>query len=142
MERTEGLASYVIENSALRGTFRRFRDWEAETGYTDARWEHRLELDEWENIHSLTNTQLELVFWTTFRKLLTVIVEDPYLGLAIREADKLDDDINTRKAVGKIIDGIADLSGTCRIDSEGESAITKVISRMIYGPFWDQIFDI
>ena len=126
MERTEGLASYLTENCTLIGAFRRFRDWETETGYTDAKWEHRLELDEWENIGRLTNTQLEFVFWTTFRKLITVIVEDEYIGMAIREADKLDDDENSRKAVGKIIDGISDLSGTRRIDNNGESAITKV----------------
>ena len=125
MERQAGLASYVNDSRLLTEMYRYFRDWEAELGQVDSTWENRLCFEEWSD-DQLTETQLEMVYKTVLRKLLTVLIHRDFIGMSIREAEKLDDAPETRAAVGRIIDGLIDLAGAERRDDNNQLITAKV----------------
>ena len=73
----------------------------------------------------MTDVQKEFVFWTVFRQTLELVVKPELVGIAIRQAENWSDDIEARKAVGKLIDDIKALRGV-EVMIENESAVAKV----------------
>ena len=75
----------------------------------------------------LSEVQKEMVFWTVFRQTLELIMRPELIGIAIRQAENWSDDLEARRAVGKLIDDIKALGGAENMIN-GESAVAKVIS--------------
>ena len=81
--------------------------------------------EEWENFGRFSEIQCEMVFHSTLRQLLEVVVKPELVGVAIREACSISDDLNHRKQVGKLMDAIKALGGEKK-EISGVSAIAKV----------------
>ena len=109
----------------LLGAWRRYRDWERELTMPDLNWENRMAFEEWENFGRFSEIQCEMVFHSTYRQLLELLVKPEILGVAIREVSNISDDLHHRKQVGKLIDAVVALGGANRT-IDGVSAIAKV----------------
>ena len=126
-ERSRGASSMVASRyqQRLPGAWRRYRDWERELTLPDLNWENRMAFEEWDNFGRFSTVQCEMVYHSTLRQLLEIIVKPELVGVAIREACALSDDKNHRKQVGKLMDSIKALGGEKK-EIEGVSAIAKV----------------
>ena len=126
-ERARGATSMVRSSyqQRLPGAWRRYRDWERELTLPDLNWEDRMTFLEWVNFDRFSETQCEMVFHTTFRQLLEVVIKPELLGVAIREAISISDDLDHRKKVGKFMDAVVALGGEHK-QIDGISAIAKV----------------
>ena len=126
-ERSRGASSVVKSRyqQRLPGAWRRYREWERELTLPDLNWENRMAFEEWENFGRFSEIQCEMVFHSTLRQLLEVVVKPELVGVAIREACSISDDLNHRKQVGKLMDAIKALGGEKK-EISGVSAIAKV----------------
>lgn len=126
-ERSRGATSLVRSRCQQRllGAWRRYREWERELTMPDLNWENRMAFEEWENFGRFTEIQCEMVFHTTLRQLLELVVKPELLGVAIRESTYICYDQHHRKQVGKLMDAIVALGGAQRT-IDGISAIAKV----------------
>ena len=135
LEPARGTASTVgsYHQQRLEGAFNRHREWEEALEQPNRNWERRLAFEEWTNHGRFSDIQCEMTFWTPFRQLLELVLTPELVGVGIREAEKLPNTVETRKAVGKLIDGLKELGGAFSTFN-GQSAVAKVINNSLSQP--------
>ena len=126
-ERARGATSLVRSRyqQRLAGAWRRYREWERELNMPDLKWENRMAFEEWENFDRFSDVQKEIVYQTTVRQVLELVVKPELIGVAIRELVNFSDDRNHREQVGKFMDEIVNLGGA-KTQIDGVSAVAKV----------------